>query len=46
MSAFLQTNPGLRSRFNKYLEFEDYTPEQLVEIFRCLGDFPDLGDDP
>ena len=33
MSAFLQTNPGLRSRFNKYLEFEDYTPEQLVEIF-------------
>lgn len=33
MSAFLQTNPGLRSRFTKYLEFEDYNPEQLVEIF-------------
>ncbi len=36
MSAFLQTNPGLRSRFNKYLEFEDYTPEQLVEIFELF----------
>lgn len=36
MSAFLQTNPGLRSRFNKYLEFEDYTPEQLVAIFELF----------
>ena len=36
MSAFLQTNPGLRSRFNKYLEFEDYTPEKLVEIFELF----------
>ncbi len=36
MSAFMQTNPGLRSRFNKYLEFEDYTPEQLVEIFELF----------
>lgn len=36
MSAFLQTNPGLRSRFNKYLEFEDYTPQQLVEIFELF----------
>ncbi len=36
MSAFLQTNPGLRSRFNKYLEFEDYTPKQLVEIFELF----------
>lgn len=36
MSAFLQTNPGLRSRFNKYLEFDDYTPEQLVQIFELF----------
>ncbi len=36
MSAFVQTNPGLRSRFNKYLEFEDYTPGQLVEIFELF----------
>jgi SpoVK/Ycf46/Vps4 family AAA+-type ATPase len=33
MNAFLSSNPGLRSRFNKYLDFEDYTPQQLVEIF-------------
>ena len=36
MRAFLQTNPGLRSRFTKYLEFEDYTPDQLVEIFQLF----------
>ncbi len=36
MAAFLQTNPGLRSRFNKYLEFDDYTPEQLVQIFELF----------
>lgn len=33
MSAFLSSNPGLRSRFNKYLSFEDYSPTQLIEIF-------------
>lgn len=33
MNAFLSSNPGLRSRFNKYLNFDDYSPQQLVEIF-------------
>lgn len=33
MNAFLSSNPGFRSRFNKYLSFEDYSPDQLVEIF-------------
>ncbi len=36
MKGFLQMNPGMRSRFNKYIEFEDYTPEQLVEIFESF----------
>ncbi|MBK6723071.1 MAG: AAA family ATPase [Acidobacteria bacterium] len=36
MSAFLQSNPGLKSRFNKYLEFDDYSPEQLVAIFELF----------
>lgn len=36
MAAFLQTNPGLKSRFNKYLEFEDYTPDELVSIFELF----------
>src|SRR5580765_383918 len=34
MEDFISSNPGLRSRFNKFLLFEDYTPEQLVEIFK------------
>ena len=25
-------NPGLKSRFNKYLEFEDYEPAELLEM--------------
>lgn len=33
MSKFLATNPGLKSRFNKYLSFQDYSPEQLQKIF-------------
>jgi SpoVK/Ycf46/Vps4 family AAA+-type ATPase len=33
MAQFLESNPGLRSRFNRYLHFEDYAPEQLLEIF-------------
>lgn len=33
MSKFLASNPGLRSRFNKYFSFQDYTPIQLTEIF-------------
>jgi Holliday junction resolvasome RuvABC ATP-dependent DNA helicase subunit len=34
MDDFISSNPGLRSRFNKFLHFEDYTPEQLLEIFK------------
>ncbi|MBR4099046.1 MAG: AAA family ATPase [Clostridium sp.] len=34
MEEFIHSNPGLESRFNKYFYFEDYTAEQLVEIFR------------
>ncbi len=32
MDGFLKTNPGLRSRFDKILKFEDYTADELVEI--------------
>lgn len=34
MPRFIDSNPGLKSRFNKYLFFEDYNGEQLFEIFR------------
>ncbi len=33
MDEFLDSNPGLRSRFNKHFYFKDYEPEELVEIF-------------
>jgi len=36
MNEFLDSNPGLRSRFNKYLYFEDYTQEELVEILESM----------
>lgn len=32
MEEFLDSNPGLRSRFNKFLKFEDYTASEQVEI--------------
>ncbi len=36
MHKFLAANPGLRSRFNKYLTFDDYTPAELVQIFESF----------
>lgn len=36
MDDFLSSNPGLRSRFNKFIYFEDYTAEQLKEIFQSF----------
>ena len=35
IEQFIDSNPGLRSRFNRYIHFEDYTAEELYEIF-CL----------
>ena len=32
MEVFLKANPGLRSRFDKVLKFEDYSPEELLSI--------------
>ena len=33
MKSFVESNPGLRSRFNKFFEFPDYTVEELQAIF-------------
>ena len=33
MDDFLHSNPGLESRFNKHLNFEDYNPQELFDIF-------------
>ncbi len=33
MEDFINSNPGLQSRFNRYIHFEDYTAEELLKIF-------------
>ena len=37
MEQFINSNPGLSSRFTNYLRFPNYTPEDLVEIFRRMA---------
>lgn len=33
MKRFIDSNPGLQSRFTRYLEFDDYSAADLAEIF-------------
>jgi len=33
MEEFIGSNPGLQSRFNKYIDFPDYSTEELMMIF-------------
>ena len=32
MEIFLESNPGLKSRFNMYYDFADYVPQELLQI--------------
>ena len=36
METFINSNPGLRSRFSRQIEFPDYSVDELYEIF-CLS---------
>jgi SpoVK/Ycf46/Vps4 family AAA+-type ATPase len=36
MHRFVESNPGLKSRFNRYFYFHDYTPDELVAIFNKM----------
>ncbi|MCR5148821.1 MAG: AAA family ATPase [Eubacterium sp.] len=36
MHEFIESNPGLRSRFNKYIYYTDYTSSELMEIFKLM----------
>lgn len=37
MEEFIHSNPGLESRFNRFLHFEDYSADEMLAIFlsRC-----------
>ena len=39
MKDFIESNPGLKSRFNKFIEFPDYTGDELYKIYdlMCLS---------
>lgn len=34
MKTFIDSNPGLQSRFNRYIHFNDYSIDELVDIFK------------
>lgn len=34
MDRFIHSNPGLESRFNRFLHFDDYSADEMVGIFR------------
>lgn len=36
METFLNSNPGMKSRFTHMFNFEDYTPDELMQIFDML----------
>ena len=37
MTTFIESNPGLESRFNRYFYFNHYKPEELLAIFEKMG---------
>jgi stage V sporulation protein K len=36
MTTFLESNPGLRSRFNKFIHFGDYASDEMARIFEYM----------
>ena len=47
MNKFFESNPGLKSRFNTFIEFDDYSTDELMRIFEnmCLKEDYQLTDD-
>ncbi|WP_410649854.1 right-handed parallel beta-helix repeat-containing protein [Amycolatopsis sp. cmx-4-54] len=46
MVDFLAANPGLASRFGKTIEFENYSPDELLAIFGRMASAGDYEVDP
>ena len=38
MNHFINSNPGLKSRFNRYFHFNDYNSTELTEIYKRIAD--------
>lgn len=38
METFLTSNPGMKSRFNHFFNFDDYTPDELMAIYKMMLD--------
>ena len=36
MEKFFESNPGLKSRFNTFIEFDDYSPDELMRIMETM----------
>ena len=36
MREFIYSNPGLKSRFNKFIEFPDYSGDEMIKIFDLM----------
>lgn len=36
MREFINSNPGLKSRFNKFIEFPDYSGDEMIKIFDLM----------
>lgn len=45
MQAFIESNPGLRSRFDKYFQFIDYSPEEMWSIALLMFDNENVSPD-
>jgi|TARA_B100000315_G_scaffold260800_1_gene325424 AAA+ superfamily predicted ATPase len=41
MDRFINSNPGLKSRFTKYYHFPDYSPIELLKLFKLFLDNDD-----